>query len=185
MWEGEFLGKWASLVTILSLVGIPFAYFANQDKKDKEKKQDAKDERTRASRNLYGELKDALDALDDDKHQEDSTKVSIKGKKDVYFMNRFMNHDVYDSLISSGKINFLKYELQQEVQDIFKQIKYHNHYLTYIKEFQDVKENKSVEEFTYRYYALMESYELSLLIEIPDMMKKLHEEFGFEIPKNN
>lgn len=64
MWQDDFLGKWASVVTILSLIGIPAAYFSKLDKKEKEQKQQIIDERNLASRNLYGELRDALLALE-------------------------------------------------------------------------------------------------------------------------
>ena len=39
MWEGDFLGKWASIVTILSPVGAPSAYFVSQYEKEKTLKQ--------------------------------------------------------------------------------------------------------------------------------------------------
>lgn len=183
MWEGEVLNKWASAVTILSLIGVPIAYFTKQDQKEKEKNQKEKDERSRASRNLYGELKDAMDGLDETKYN-DLQKLSMNGKDDVYFMNRFLNHDVYDSLINSGKINFLKYELQQKVQNIFQQIKKHNQYLKYTAELQDGEKNNDVPESAYRYYELFGNYEKLLLKEIPEIMKKLEEEFDFEPPDN-
>lgn len=44
-------------------------------------------------------------------------------------MARSLNHNFYDSLIYSGKINFLDPSLQQPVQDIFKRIKMHNKYV--------------------------------------------------------
>ena len=64
MWVDDFLGKWASLITILSIVGIPVAYFSNQIKKENERKHKESNERNRASRNLFVELNDTLDALD-------------------------------------------------------------------------------------------------------------------------
>ena len=59
MWEGEYLNRWASIVAIISLIGIPVAYFSKLDEKGKEKKQKEIDERNRASRNLFEELRDA------------------------------------------------------------------------------------------------------------------------------
>lgn len=48
-------------------------------------------------------------------------------------MSRKFNHDFYDGLIFSGRINFLRLELQlqqqQQIQNIFCQIKTHNEYL--------------------------------------------------------
>lgn len=56
MWEGDFLGKWASVVTIMSLIGIPITYFSSQSQKKNERKQKEQDERNCASGNLYREL---------------------------------------------------------------------------------------------------------------------------------
>jgi len=39
MWTDDFLEKWASLITILLVIGIPLAYFSNQNKKENEKKE--------------------------------------------------------------------------------------------------------------------------------------------------
>ena len=181
MWEDDFLGKWASVVTILSLVGIPIAYFSNQDKKEKEQKQEKVDERNLASRNLYGELRDALISLEGEKYPEYLLDVNIDNKT-MTFTNRFLNHDMYDGLIFSGKISFLRYELQQKIQDIFKKIKHHNHYLRYISELQDKDESDTIPKNTFRYYELLDKDEKSLLIEIPDIMKKLKAEFKFEFP---
>ncbi|ABK76970.1 hypothetical protein CENSYa_0334 [Cenarchaeum symbiosum A] len=40
------------------------------------------------------------------------------------------NHDFYDSMISSGMINFLEPQLQQSIQNLFRIIKSHNNYLS-------------------------------------------------------
>ena len=62
MWEGEFLGKWVSIATIISL-GMSLYFW--------KKRQDSTDERTRASKNVHTELDDALDGLDEKKHAGD------------------------------------------------------------------------------------------------------------------
>lgn len=85
------------------------------------------DERRRISRNLYGKLTDTLDTLElrHGKEAESLYEVNVGDKEDketYLFTNRFFNHDVYDSLVRSGKINFLKYELQQQVQNVFTMI---------------------------------------------------------------
>lgn len=172
MWQDEFLGKWASLITILSVIGIPLAYFSNQNKKENEKKQKEIDERTRASENLHGELGDALDALDAVKYKDDFWTLEF-GDKEVQYMNRSLNHDIYDSLIFSGKINFLRHNLQQKIQDIFKRIKVHNDYITKIREMEDKKDN---EDKTYDYYKRLEDIEKILLTDVPIAMKKLNED---------
>ncbi len=181
MWEDDFLGKWASVVTILSLIGIPITYFLKQHTKEKEQKQQVTDERNLASRNLYGELHDALQAIYGKKYPQDLLDIFIKDTT-LTFTNRFLNHDMYDALIFSGKISFLRYELQQKIQDVFKKIKHHNSYLKYILELQDRSEGEEIPANTYRYYRLLDSDEKALLDEIPIVMKKLKDEFEFETP---
>ena len=179
MWEGDLLGKWASLITILSVIGIPMAYFSNLTKKDEEKKQKENDERDRASRNLFGELNDTLNALDENQHH-DLKKVEIQNNE-FYFTNRAFNHDFYDSLIFSGKINFLKPELQQPIQDIFQRIKDHNFYIRRIRDIEDkAKTNEDISLKTLRYYKILSEDEEILLEDIPNMKIKLKEEFAID-----
>lgn len=158
----------ASIATILSLTLVPLLYFLNWF-----------DERTRISRNLYGELKDTLDTLESRKHPGYPVmKVEVEtddGQKHTHtYTNRFFNHDVYDSLVSSGKINFLKYELQQIVQNIFKMIKQHNEYLSTIM---DVCDHASSKTSLASYYAIMDEYEQDLMGQIPNILIKLEKEF--------
>jgi hypothetical protein len=178
----DLLTNWASLATIIALIAAPVKYFNDVRKREEEKRRKEEDERSRISRNLYGELHDALDGLDEKKHATDFEVLQMTPKKDVYFMNRFLNHDIYDSLINSGKINFLTYELQQEVQDIFSMIKRHNYYLTLTSEIQD--REKTITESAYAYYETMDKYERQLLENIPDIMAKLKKDFRFD-PINN
>lgn len=177
MWKDDFLSKWASLITILSVIGVPSAYFSNQNRKESEEKQEEEKERKQASQNLYGELQDTLDSLDRTKFPKDASTLEIKGQPDIFFMNRDLNHDFYDSLVFSGKINFLRHELQQEVQDVFKRIKMHNEYLTLVMKMQDEQEDNSIPEKTYKYYKWMDHTEVVLAKEIPEIQKKLKEDF--------
>ena len=178
----DALNNWASLATIIALIVAPVKYFNDVRIRENEKYRKEEEERSRISRNLYGELHDALDGLDEQKHEQDFKVLKMPNKEDVYFMNRFLNHDIYDSLINSGKINFLTHELQQEVQDIFSMIKKHNYYLTLTSEIQD--REKKITESAYFYFELIGKYEKELLEKIPDMMTKLKKDFRFE-PVNN
>ncbi len=182
MWENDFLNKWASVVTILSLIVIPAAYFSKLDKKEKEQKQQIINERNLASRNLYGELHDALIAIDGKKYPKDLLDVKINDEIIMTYTNRFLNHDMYDSLIFSGKISFLRYELQQKIQDIYKKIKHHNYYLRYIAELHDLDITTTIPKNAVRYYELLDKDEKYLLKEIPFIIKKLKDEFKFELP---
>ena len=119
--------------------------------------------------------------MDDKKFPETFFYIDIENdageKKTVYFMNRILNHDFYDSLISSGKINFLEPDLQRLVQDIFKRIKTHNEFLTAAEHMWDQQHDDLPPKRAYRYYDWMDKNEVRLKKEIPDTLKKLKEHF--------
>ncbi len=197
MWQGEILGKWASIVTILSLVGVPIAYFVKQNEREneremerererkmaetmeKERKMTEVLERERTSKNLYGELFDTLSAIKGDTFPKDLLDVEFNGKT-LTFTNRFLNHDIYDSLIFSGGIKFLDSELHQKTQNIFNMIKNHNHYLRLTIE--NRGRDEKISRATMQYYVLLDKYERRLLDEIPFMMTHLEKKFGFKSP---
>lgn len=178
MWEGEILGKWASIVTILSLAGAPIAYFVKQHDKEREAEQAEAMERRRASKNLYGEMRDTLQAIRGDTFPEDFFDLKVNGKT-VTFTNRFLNHGIYDSLVFSGGIKFLDYDIQQKIQNVFNMIKYHNRYLGIILENADGGE---IPKDAIAYYEVLDKYERRLLKEIPDMLESLEKKFGFKPP---
>ena len=180
MWEGEFLSKWAALATILSLVVVPITYFLRQSEKETEIRQKEDAEKNRTCRNLYGELSDTLDAIKGKQYPEDLLDVTFKDRTKITYTHRFLNHDIYDSLIFSGGIRFLKYELQQKIQDIFNMIKRHNRYLEIIIENQEQMEDDNVSKVTKKYFKLLDKYERQLLKLIPQMMSELEGEFDFE-----
>jgi len=84
----------------------------------------------------------------------------------------------YDSLIFSGNINFLRPELQQQVQNIFNQIKTHNDYLDLCKKIQDIESTEEIPEKAYLYYDWMDKNEVKLEKDIPIMLKKLEVDFN-------
>ena len=159
----EQIVKWTSIITIVSVILSPAVYFWKRY-------QDMKDEQDRVSRNLYEELNDALDGLDDEKYQINMVKITYKNK-DYYFMNRDLNHDIYDSLVSSGKINFLPYKVQQTIQDIFKRIKQHNDYSTYIM--RQYEKTNTIGAETIKYLKQIDS----MGREIPKEICKIKEKF--------
>ena len=175
--EDEILGKSAAINVISLVLVIPFYFW--------KKWHDEKNETSHISRNLHGELLDALDGLNVEKYKEDiktipnQINVGTANEKKITFsfMGRNLNHDVYDSLICSGKINFLTYELQQVVQDIFKRIKDHNHYLKYIGELMD-RGVSANDPRAINYYVWMNSSETKLRDTIPDMLKELKKYFN-------
>lgn len=98
--EGLF-GRLAPFITSVTVALAPFVYFLKV-------KHNENSERTRASRNLYAELDNTLDALDEKSYPDNLKMVEFEGGQKYYFMNRMLNHDFYDSLVFSGGINFLR-----------------------------------------------------------------------------
>ena len=115
------------MATLATIVASAVAYFWRK-----------KAEMARASKNLYLELQDTLASLDVTRFPNDFYHIGIRDRNGkyrvVYFMGRSLNHDFYDSLIYSGKINFLNPSIQQHVQDLFKRIKTHNTYVDVVFE---------------------------------------------------
>ncbi len=171
IWEDEYLGKWASAITIISVGIAPAWYFWT-------KYQNEKDERKRASENLHTELVDTLESLDRVKYFDDADSFHTDDGQEIFYMNRNFNHDFYDSLISSGNINFLRTELQQQVQNIFNQIKTHNDYLDLCKKIQDTESTQEIPKKAYRYYEWMDENEVKLEKDIPKILKKLKADFN-------
>lgn len=170
MWEGEFLGKWASIVTMISLGLAPATYFWK-------KWQDAMDERIRASKNLHTELANTLNGLNE-KQSSDFRHVKLPSDKKIEFMNKIFNHDFYDSLVFSGKINFLPPNLQQFTQNVFQKIEEHNYCIRKIREIESDAEDEDVFKKTVRYYKLLDKIEGKLLSDIPTVMKKHEKVFS-------
>ena len=164
MWEGEFLSKWSAVATILSVIGAPVLYFIKMNEKEKELEMVARDERQRTSSSICGEIGDALEIIKNDKYR----CFVVYGSKKVFFVNRFLNHDVYDGLAASAKISFLRPNLQQYTQHVFQRIRLHNHYLHHIIELQDTQ-SADLE----RHYKLLEEYEAYLQKEIPRLAHEL------------
>lgn len=171
MWDGRFLSKWASLIAIISFGIAPVWYFWT-------KNHDERAKRKRASKSLHTELIDTLESLDREKYSKEACSLVTNDNREIFFMSRKFNHDFYDSLIFSGHINFLRPELQQQVQNIFRQIKTHNKYLDLVGELQDEDKSGKIPEKTYKYYEWMDKNEVKLEKDIPIMLKKLEKDFN-------
>ena len=163
-----WIGLAASIATIATVLGSAIKYFL-----------DKKAETKRASENLYLELEDTLTSLDANSFPDDvyNTKITDRdgGEKRVCFMARSLNHDFYDSLIYSGKINFLDPSLQQPIQDIFKRIKMHNQYVDAVLEM--VEDYDGLPLKAHKYCAWMGDAEERLQKEIPKTLQCLRPHF--------
>ncbi len=170
--EDALISRLAVIASASTLIIAPIVYFWKII-------HDERNERKRASKNIHIELEDALDGLDYYKHKIDFKDVRLKSGITVKFMNRALNHDFYDSLVFSGKINFLPPEIQQSVQDTFQRIKDHNLYIRKIRDMEDnAKKDEDISWKTERYYEMLDETEIILLDEIPKIKEKLKKEFN-------
>ena len=168
--ENHILTNIASVLTAGALIITPLTYVIKKwwtNKTDKEE----------VSQSLYAELKNGLEALNGTVKRQ-VMEIEIKDVKKYYTLT-FMNYDMYDSSIFSGKIQTLNHDLQQEIQDIFRRIKGHQEYLKYTAQLRDgAKLQKTdINETTNPYYELIANYESELEDLIPKAMKKLEKNF--------
>ena len=94
-------------------------------------------------------------------------------------MSRDLNHDFYDSLIYSGKINFLDPSLQQRVQDAFKLIKIHNKYVDMVLEMEE-RNDGIVPVAAHRYCEWVDDTEKHLQQELPEILQSLQSHFNMK-----
>ena len=92
----------------------------------------------------------------------------------MHFTSRVFNHDIYDSLVNSGKITFVDIELQQYVQDVFQDLKDHNMALLKVREMEESGASFSLAQELYR---TLGDSEQDLLVKIPDILSKIEERY--------
>lgn len=148
----------------MSVIGAPFLYFQKMRDREKDLEAASDDEKRRASLSLYLELEDTLEAFRD---ANNVCKVQ-HGSKTSLFVNRFLNHDMYDGMVLSAKMGLLTPDLQQDVQNVFRKIKLHNRYLEHMDKIQD-KNNP----YLLQHYEVLEEYEAYLKDNIPRLMNEL------------
>lgn len=165
------LSNLASLFTVAAIIIAPIAFFTKRWL-------NKKTERAEVSKSLHEELKDALEALDGTAGRQ-VMEIEVGGDKKYYTLT-FMNYDMYDSLIFSGKIQALNHDLQQKIQDIFRRIKGHQEYFKYATQLSDNAKlaGKNMDKTTISYYELLATYETELEQLIPDVMKELEKNFS-------
>ena len=169
-----------NFATLISLIIVSAIHFTTQKKTKKEKQIKEAKELSQASSNLHRELKDTCEGLNRTVYKNDALSFETPDEKEFFFMNRTLNHDFYDSLIFSGKINILRPELQQQVQNIFSQIKTHNKYIELVMRIKDETTDGRIPEKAYKYYEWLDSNEVRLLKDIPIMLKKLEKDFEIQ-----
>lgn len=166
LWCGDCLAEWASFVTIVSLVVAPLWYLLKRET-------DRRGEVATISSSLYMELADALDGLVGGRHA-DLWAVRMGDGAHARFVNLMFNHDIYDSLIHSGRINAVRAEHQQHVQDVFQLVKDHNASLKKIREMESIK-GCEIDDGHYRHLGWTDA---ELRRRIPPLMEVLKEAYN-------
>lgn len=158
----DCLDEWASLVTLFSLGIAPLWYLLR-------KELDRRSEIMTVSTGLYLELADTRDGLDDDRHGNLKAVELADGTK-IRFMNRMFSHDIYDSLIHSGRIHAIRAEFQQQIQDVFRLIKYHNAILRSMRDIEVTAKDAGIHA---RYYKELDRTDSTLRMRVPALMDVL------------
>ena len=119
---------------------------------------------------LLKELEDTHDALSGDKKE-----FSYNGKT-TKFTNKYLNHNIYDSVNATGDILYVHYTKQQQIQDTVKQIKLRNEYLKkatdIIIENVDDKVSGKKRKLVFRYYLIVQKYDSILLSDVCAIIDK-------------
>ena len=169
LWCSDCLDEWASLVTLFSLGIAPLWYLLR-------KEMDRRSEIVTVSTGLYLELADTRDGLEGD-HHGDLTGVELADGTKFRFMNRMFNHDIYDSLIHSGRIHAIRAEFQQQIQDVFQLIKDHNAALRAIRNIEAITKDSAVNAW---YYEHLDKTDSILRLRVPALMDVLKR--AYQIP---
>lgn len=131
---------------------------------------------TKIKLNIINELKDTLDALDRKKYPTTAISFTLEDDTEVFYCRRMLNHDYYDSLIFSGRVDELESSVIQPLQDIFRTIKDHNDYLTRALHLEDdAPPETKIPYSAVSYFQWMDKNEKILVESIPKMIKKLEE----------
>lgn len=166
-WKSPTVEEIAAVVTIASLTISPGVYFAKRWHSDKT-------EGERAATAVYMELADARDGLDPDRYR-DLRVAELSDQTRAYFMSRLLNHDIYDSLVNSGKITFIAAGLQQDIQDVFQRIKDHNALLRKVRKMQEAGGGQPCAHHLYRNLGITDD---ALLGRLPETMRMIEAEYA-------
>ena len=166
-WRCSTVEKIAAAVTIASLIMAPGLYFAKRLHSDKT-------EGERAATAVYMELADARDGLDPGRYR-DLRVAELSDQTRAYFMSRLLNHDIYDSLVNSGKITFIAAGIQQDIQDVFQRVKDHNALLRKLRKMQEAGGGQPHAHHLYRSLWVTDDVLLDIL---PEAMRKIEAEYA-------
>ena len=148
------------------------------DKKKTENERKELERKTEAERIALEKAKE-LQVFGSLRKELEDTRNSLLNKRkmkfrdhEIEFTSKYLNHDIYDSLLITGNILYIEHKKQQTLQNITKRIKLHNKRLkqsnhVIIKNVDpDGKLPKEKYALAFRYRRLMQSYEQSLMQDI-------------------
>ena len=168
--ENLELLNWTSVLTAGAVVIAPLSHVIKRWHTNKT-------ERKTISKSLHAELQDAMHVLDGTAKRQ-VMEINVKGKR-MYYTLTAIHHDMYDSLIFSGKIQLLDIITQQKLQNVFRMIKKHQEYLhhTLLLRDQSKIHNADIDEITNSYYKAIGKHELKIERLIPKIMRELKDNF--------
>ena len=129
-------------------------------------------ERKQASESLRKELESIHRVISGSK------RVAHHSNYVVEYTHKYLNHDIYDSLLTTGRILHIKYNAQQTLQDVIKVIKSHNEYFRLVEHL-DIKgyaiDGLDGEDGNHKfaYQKIMQSYEDKIINDIQLLLGKL------------
>lgn len=118
------------------------------------------------------ELDDTMESLGSAKYKSDGVLLTLDNGKKVYFINRYLNHGIYDSVLYSGDISLVRMESQQDLQNTYQLIKYHNKLLDQMTEI-SIRERTMYPKEADRIYVALDAVERRLLKEIPGIKNRI------------
>lgn len=133
---------------------------------------DGDQSRTSMRKSMHVELDGTMDTLGNRIHKDDSVSFTTDEGIKVYFVNRYLNHDICDSVLHSGGINRVRIESQQDLQNTYQMIQYHSKLIDQITGM-SLREGMMYPRAAERLYVALDEIERKLLKAIPDIKKSM------------
>lgn len=161
----------ASHIAITVAVTAPVAYFYKDIRGERAEERRKEEEEDRITEGVIIGPEDAVDAMDRTRYGNDAFSFVVDGRE-VFFMNRDLNHDLHDSMVFSGKLYLVGRGSHQKVQDAYALIKNHNACLALSKELAMSKDEQSLKRADALYKEL-DAMEKRISKEIPELVREL------------
>lgn len=167
----------AALTAIFIAIMAPAAYLLKSIMSERDERRKESRMKARVIDGMCYELQDTLDGLNRDKYKNEALSFTIKGKKKVYFMNRHLNRDFYDSVLISGTFYLIEPKAYQKAQDVYTMVKYHNAYLDQSRSLARSESEEDLER-AYILYEWLDKSERKMIKRIPELIRDLRGDLG-------